>query len=482
MKEMRKFYVIMAIFLTANLLKYISPAFFDGDTFFLLATGREIVKNGIPYENPFHITPGLQIVVQQWLFCVITYLFYFLGNVHGLFIMTLLITALNGIMYWKIAKLKGLDGNIALITILLFFVLYCDYLTVRPNNLTVLLLLLQIYFTEKYVETGKKRWLAWLPLIMIVEANVHIAVWFIHILFMLPYIVPPFDLGKLRFLKVEYKIRNLVITSLAMVVSTICNPYGLDGVLYLVHSYTDELRNAGIAEMQPTMLISSFGLLLQYGLIVILLAAANKKKLSSPTIYLFIGTFILGAVTYRNNNYFSIAFLILVFEVLAQIDFTEVFALLSKMNVLVCVLFLGLSLYGLYEAYTEYNTSMTKDRLVAPVKAVEYLNENAGRDSRIFTEFNSGGYLAWNGYQIYMEARPELYFKAINKKADVFAEYEEVTGQISPERFDEFQNQYQFEYYIVGNWNPLGTHLEYDDDFEMVLEADEYKIWAVMKD
>lgn len=482
MKEMKKFYIIMAIFLTANLLKYISPAFFDSDTFFLLATGRKIIESGIPYENPFHITGGLQIVVQQWLFCVMAYLSYSVGNVHGLFIMTLIITALNGIMYWKIAKLKKLDGNIAMITILLFLVLYCDYLTVRPNSLTVLLLLLQIYCTEKYAKTGKKRWLMWLPLIMIVEANVHIAVWFIHILFMLPYIVPPFDLGKLRFLKVEYKIRNLVIASFVMVVSTICNPYGLEGVLYLVHSYTDELRDAGIAEMQPTQIISCFGAMLIYGLIVILLAVANKKKVSAPTIYLFIGTFILGAVAYRNNNYFSIAFLILVFEVLAQIDFTEVFALLSKMNVLVCALFLGLSLYGLYEAYTEYNTSMAKDRLVAPMKAVEYLNENAQKDSRIFTEFNSGGYLAWNGYRIYMEARPELYFKAINKKADVFAEYEEVTGRISPERFDEFQNQYQFEYYILGNYNPLCTHLEYNDNFKMVLETDEYEVWAINRD
>ena len=39
----------------------------DSDVWFLLATGREIARNGIPHANPFSIWPGQGIVVQQWL-------------------------------------------------------------------------------------------------------------------------------------------------------------------------------------------------------------------------------------------------------------------------------------------------------------------------------------------------------------------------------------------------------------------------------
>ena len=37
----------------------------DTDGWFLLATGREIVHNGIPFENPWSLDPGQGIIVQQ---------------------------------------------------------------------------------------------------------------------------------------------------------------------------------------------------------------------------------------------------------------------------------------------------------------------------------------------------------------------------------------------------------------------------------
>lgn len=39
----------------------------DSDVWFLLATGREIARNGIPRINPFSIWPGRGMVAQQWL-------------------------------------------------------------------------------------------------------------------------------------------------------------------------------------------------------------------------------------------------------------------------------------------------------------------------------------------------------------------------------------------------------------------------------
>ena len=42
-------------------------SFYSNDLWFLLATGREIIDNGIPYENPFALHDGMRIVVQQWL-------------------------------------------------------------------------------------------------------------------------------------------------------------------------------------------------------------------------------------------------------------------------------------------------------------------------------------------------------------------------------------------------------------------------------
>ena len=41
----------------------------DTDGWFLLASGREIVHNGIPFENPWSLDPGQGIIVQQPMSC-----------------------------------------------------------------------------------------------------------------------------------------------------------------------------------------------------------------------------------------------------------------------------------------------------------------------------------------------------------------------------------------------------------------------------
>ena len=61
-------FVILKLFLT---LKTILP---DPDTFFILATGKNIVETGtVPTINPFVIHSNLSIIIQQWLFDVIIY-------------------------------------------------------------------------------------------------------------------------------------------------------------------------------------------------------------------------------------------------------------------------------------------------------------------------------------------------------------------------------------------------------------------------
>ena len=60
--------------------------FFDNDGYFLIATGKEIVENGIPKFNPFFLEKGYQIVVQQWLWDVCLYqIQQWFGN-YGLYL------------------------------------------------------------------------------------------------------------------------------------------------------------------------------------------------------------------------------------------------------------------------------------------------------------------------------------------------------------------------------------------------------------
>ena len=119
----------------------------------------------------------------------------------------------------------------------------------------------------------------------------------------------------------------------------------------------------------------------------------------------------------------------------------------------------------------------TVDSQLSPVKAVEYLDDLSDSEKEnmvLFTGFNNGAYLEWNGYKVYMDARPEIYCKNINGKEDIYDEYLEVlNGEID---FNEFLNKYQFTHLVVYE-TVFQTYLECNDNYEIVVDADEYKVF-----
>ena len=72
----------------------------DTDGWFLLATGREIVHNGIPFENPWSLDPGQGIIVQQWLHDVWLYGWYSLAGYTGVATSVVVPLAIAAIAYY----------------------------------------------------------------------------------------------------------------------------------------------------------------------------------------------------------------------------------------------------------------------------------------------------------------------------------------------------------------------------------------------
>lgn len=65
------FYVLFLMIPIFYLMERIVCSVYDSDMYFIIATGREILENGIPHTNVWTIDPGQGIVVQQWLYAVI---------------------------------------------------------------------------------------------------------------------------------------------------------------------------------------------------------------------------------------------------------------------------------------------------------------------------------------------------------------------------------------------------------------------------
>ncbi|MBR5057748.1 MAG: hypothetical protein IKX04_04205, partial [Clostridiales bacterium] len=113
-------------------------------------------------------------------------------------------------------------------------------------------------------------------------------------------------------------------------------------------------------------------------------------------------------------------------------------------------------------------------------EAVEYLDQNASKDARIYTEFNGGAYVSWKGYKIYFCSRTEGYCKKVNGGYDLIGEYKSIyknTSVTCIETFSEFLAKYDFEYLIVEANNRLYPYISTREDYEAVVNGNGYTMF-----
>lgn len=116
---------------------------------------------------------------------------------------------------------------------------------------------------------------------------------------------------------------------------------------------------------------------------------------------------------------------------------------------------------------------ITEDSSRTPVKAVEYLKDK--KDARIYTGFNEGGYFEYMGFQSFMDPRPEIFFKSINKKEDVFRDYLNLRTAKTDALVEKVIQKYDFEYLCASKGSRLDSYLLRKCD--MVVNGNGYRLY-----
>lgn len=456
--------------------------FFDNDGWFILNNGRYILEHGIPQKNPFTWMEGLDIVIQQWLWSVIAYFMYDkIGNL-GLILLCMIMYALTMFLFVKIADLYDVKHRYSIPFCAIMLLLMYPYLSIRPTFVTIILLLWQVYVLEKYKITGDALNLLWLITISILEINMHSAIWVFHFVFLLPYIVPEIQTYFVKFEKVKMKRLPLILISIPMFLVGYCNPYGINGMKYLLYAYGDELTKAGITELKPPALngVGIFILLLVV-IAAIWIASHYHKKFQSSFIYILCGTMILSLSHSRNAVYFYLGFMLFAIEILKNIDYNKNY---KKITCIASIFVVALWIICISVCYgVIQNASIKSDSELHPVKAIEYLKKhNIPDNTRLYTEFNSGGFIGWNGYKTFMDARPELYFKTLNSKIDAFHDYNKLRKETNPKAYEKFIDKYQFEWMIVSDEESCCLYLDMSTIAEVKMKGNGYKLYQVIRE
>ena len=181
-------FIIMAIICICLFSIAIVPKGLQNDTFYTIKLGELILENGIDMQEHFAWHEGLPYTYPHWLYDVIMYLIYWVGGYNGLYISTMVFTAILGIvMYLTSAKLTK-NTVIPFFTTILLLYIGRDFCTARAQLITFILFVLTIYYIEKFIETRKIRYAVGLLIIPTLIANIHAAVFPFYFVLYLPYV------------------------------------------------------------------------------------------------------------------------------------------------------------------------------------------------------------------------------------------------------------------------------------------------------
>lgn len=169
----------------------------------------------------------------------------------GLFILTILMIAGVYLVVRSLVAKTVTDPWVRLICTVILTNLF-GYLNLRPEILTFLLIILELYGVIKYGQTGKRRYLGMIPVTMLAEVNFHASYWVMHLIVLLPYLVmfpykrvaQTYMTGKMR--------RTLILTAILSMPFLLVNPYGLENATYVFDAMASgALKLMKISELLP---------------------------------------------------------------------------------------------------------------------------------------------------------------------------------------------------------------------------------------
>ena len=229
---MKRVYSLLKYFLFFPALIYIlSFSLPDQDNYFLIAVGRDILQNKrIPTVNPFtHM--HCNVLVQQWFVSVVNAVIFDNFGKVGLIVYTAFILLLT--VFLSIVFLRLFTKNEGSETFTVFYIIACSFIffNLRPSSMTMNILLILLIVLEKYKRTGKNIYLLLLPLISIIQINVHAAMWFLIFPFMCIYMLPS-KIG----IKITKKQIKLLIATIVSIFAGLINPNGKEACLYIFKS------------------------------------------------------------------------------------------------------------------------------------------------------------------------------------------------------------------------------------------------------
>lgn len=462
------------------------------DSYYMIATGKYIIEHGIPETNPFLVMDGMDIAIQNWLYCV---LHYYCSRDIGL-IGAQLLSVVQYILFSYICfrllhALGHTDMESGAFTCLSDICMAHVMKSARPALLTFIWLLLIIYGLEQYRNNDSKMILAVLPAASIFTANVQSSnLMFLFcpiIAFMAAYVA-----NKFKKRSTNTYISSLGISTAAAGLLAFVNPYQAANVFYLFQS----LGHMKAPELQPLSLKTWDAPFIVLGLVtvfIIFLIMCISPEIDYYRLFLLMGFGFL-AFTCKRNIIFLIPAMMLVWNEVCRAvawiasrikeKWTQSIQRIQKMHQLAkLVLILAIVFLGFFwEIKLTENIFLTGDirKQVYAMKddgdLLQYF-DNHGIDLDGTTIWPGNPALEMFGAKVLLEPRLEISDSAINHHADLYTEFKQVIGSYRQEQIDDYFSRYQFDYFIVDKGSKMDLYFQAHSSYQTCMETDEIVLY-----
>lgn len=434
----------------------------DNDFWFLINTGKTIIKEGFINLETFTIHSELFFIPQQWLTDIIFYFIYQNFHIHGMYYLIIFCNILILYLSYKLCYIvsNSRKKSIIITIIMDIFLITTRIISTRPQVFDIIVFLLELLLIESYILKNNKKYLYLIPLLSIFLINAHASMWLMLFVIMVPYFIEYIVLKYKK--KTTFNIKPLLIIFIISLLVGFINPYGLEAIKYLFNSFGVSKINALVNEMKPVDITKMFGLIV-YIFVFLMLYSFYRNKGNNKIRYFLLS---IGIIYLSLNHYKALLYLAILFPLIFGYNFQ------SKSNETNVKVFLYEKIIYIILIVLSMFLIVTKSTLSDDVSIKEfanYLDNYATKDIKLFTDYNNGGYMEYRGYKCYIDPRAEVFLKSNNHKEDIFDEYFNLEN--NDLEIKEFLNKYNFDYLLVNEESKsLLKELQNNANYQNVLE------------
>lgn len=453
----------------------------DNDIWFLLNSGRYVLSYGIPTIEPFTLHQGFSFLMQQWLSATIFWSIYSKLGAAGVLALLFLVYAAIVFVVYRLTRLLSEDNLFATFLATLFTsAALKPVMLSRPMIFTMLILLCELYTVERFIRSGKWGFLIPLPILSVLQINLHAAMWPMQFIILLPYMIDSFRF-KLLFLEGQGFAKRYFFPAIGLMFAAgFLNPYGISAMTYVFRSYGFSEIGMVMEMMAPDINIDSGKFI--FGVFFLLLAIYMLKKNRKTRLryaLLPLGTAILALSSARSFALFAACGIFPLAYFLKDVVIPEgrIKSQQSVLRLRAVLLALVVLVAGGFFFQRVVRFVQAGDA-PAVAQAVAFLSEHESKDGMVlYTGYNDGGYAEFMGYKPYIDPRAEVFVKKNNHKADVMKEYHDL--QYGEVYYKTVLDQYRFTHLLISKGDILMTYLPHDDAYEKIYEDEIYQIYRL---